>query len=140
MDKRAKSIGIGAVLSVTVIGMVVYGITMLSAPSTPTAPQQATTATNEATANEVIYNSTGFAPQALTVPVGTTVTFLNKTELPLWVASDPHPGHTSYSELDTSIEFQDHVPPANPSYSFKFERRGTWTYHNHNSSITKEEL
>lgn len=131
MDKRAKSIGIGVVLGVTVIGVVVYGITMLSAPSTPTTPQQATTTTSEATANEVIYSSAGFEPQTLTVPVSTTVTFLNETELPLWVASDPHPDHTSYPELDTSIEFQDHVPPGNPSYSFKFERRGTWSYHNH---------
>ena len=132
MDKRAKVIGTSAVLGLTVIGIVIYGITALN-PSSDQSPsqQQSPTATIESTTSEIAYSSSGFSPSSVTVPAGTTVTFTNQTDLPLWVASDPHPDHTSYPELDTSIEFQDHVPPGNPSYSFKFERRGTWTYHNH---------
>lgn len=130
MDKRTKAISVGAVFIIMAIGIIYSAVTVLKPPSIETSSQQESQ-TQITPSSKVTYDQNGFSPQSLTVDVGTTVTFENNTELPLWVASDPHPDHTSYPELDTSIEFQDHVPPGNPSYSFKFERRGTWSYHNH---------
>ena len=58
----------------------------------------------------------------------------------MWVASDPHPSHTGYSGTTK----QQHCPDVQgvafdqcsigPSYSFVFQKIGTWGYHNHASA------
>lgn len=80
---------------------------------------------------QVIYDDSGFQPKQITVTKGSTVNFTNKTQLPMWVASAPHPEHTNYPELDAGVIEGDHIAPGNPSFSFKFDKPGTWIYHNH---------
>lgn len=84
----------------------------------------------EATAiNEVSYDSDGFSPEGITVEAGTKVTWTNNSGSDMWVASNPHPVHTDFSSFDQK--------KAGDSYSFTFEKAGTYDYHNHlNSSDT----
>lgn len=74
----------------------------------------------------VEYTDAGFVPNTVTVPVGTTVIFTNNTEESIWVASDPHPVHTKWSEFD-----QKEGVKKEGSYSFAFTQKGAWSYHNH---------
>ena len=79
---------------------------------------------------EVVYTEDGFEPATITVSEGDTVTWENRSDVPMWVASDPHPSHTDYPEFDASEGF---APGS--SYSFTFDRTGNWGYHDHLSSF-----
>lgn len=104
--------------------------------ATQTSPRTEATQ-SEAPAVETVtvtHDENGFSPSAVTITKGSTVNFVNNwVDMPMWVASDPHPEHTSYPELDTSAELQSEIPPGNKSYSFTFEKSGTWGYHNHSA-------
>lgn len=67
-----------------------------------------------------------FSPAVVTVKVGDTVTWTNEGDSSAWVASDPHPVHTGYLGFDAKA-------PIGPggTYSFTFEKAGSWNYHNH---------
>lgn len=76
-----------------------------------------------------------FAPDAteatttVCIPVGGTVTWVNKSAEDLWIASVPHPTHTDYPGFDSL--------GAKDSYAFTFERAGDWGFHNHrNAAVT----
>ena len=74
----------------------------------------------------VTYTDDGFVPDILTVKAGETVTFVNESSSPLWVASALHPTHTLYPEFDNK-----YAVPKGGSYSFIFTKVGTHPYHNH---------
>jgi len=82
--------------------------------------------TAETTSATVTYTNDGFAPAELTVKAGTTVTFINQSGSPMWVASAPHPTHTLYPEFDEKASVT-----KGGSYSFTFDKVGTHPYHNH---------
>ncbi|MEM3074850.1 MAG: hypothetical protein QW727_02830 [Candidatus Pacearchaeota archaeon] len=84
--------------------------------------------------------SEGFSPSILIIKVGETVNFVNKMSSPSWPASDIHPTHTIYPGSDikkcgTSEEIKlfdackgilrDEI------YSFTFNEKGSWNYHDH---------
>lgn len=124
---------------VVIVILVGYGFVTLKIGQQDKSTQPAakfTPATKKADAQTVtiIYDKNGFSPNMVEITKGTTIKFVNKwTDMPMWVASDPHPEHISYPEMDTSAEFRTEVPPGNESYSFTFERAGTWGYHNHSA-------
>lgn len=68
----------------------------------------------------------GFVPESLTVPVGTTVRFVNQDAYWHWPASDPHPSHTFYSELDPRKP----IGP-NTTWEVTLTNAGTWGIHDH---------
>lgn len=74
----------------------------------------------------VEYTDKGYIPSVLEVSSGETVTFINKSNRSMWVASDNHPTHSIYPEFD-----QKGTSRSEESYSFKFERVGEWSYHDH---------
>jgi plastocyanin len=87
----------------------------------------------------VTYTDQGFSPSTVTINEGDSVTFVNKSANPMWVASDPHPLHNGY---DGTTRDQHCAPgyagPApfdecgtSPSFTFTFTKTGTWGYHNH---------
>ena len=88
------------------------------------------------TAN-ITYSSSGFSPSTVTVKVGGTVTWTSQGGAEMWVASAQHPTHTAYS----GTTLQEHCATgANDSFdqcangatfSFTFDKAGTWRYHNH---------
>ncbi len=82
--------------------------------------------TPAATVTEVSYTADGFIPKDITIKAGDSVRFANNSASLMWVASDNHPTHELYSEFD-----QKTAVPNGGVYTFKFDKVGTWTYHNH---------
>jgi plastocyanin len=80
----------------------------------------------------ITFTDKGFSPSPATVKVNTTVTFVNESTSPMWVASDPHPTHTLLPGFDElkSVE-------KGGTYEYTFVKVGTWTYHNHMNPSTK---
>ena len=74
----------------------------------------------------------GFSPTSITVKKGTKVTFTNKGSTSHWPASDPHPTHTDYPEFDPKHEIK-----TGESWTFTFDKVGTWRYHDHLNSGEK---
>ena len=74
----------------------------------------------------VEYTDSGFTPKSVTVKVGETVTFVNKSKKGMWVASAVHPTHQEYPEFDQKTSVKN-----GESYSFTFTKPGSWKYHNH---------
>lgn len=67
-----------------------------------------------------------FTPNVVKIKKGTKITWINKSEKPVWPASNPHPVHTGYAGFDSFGGLK-----AGEDYSFVFERAGSWKYHNH---------
>lgn len=112
-----------------------------AATTSPTTAPAAPTSSQPATAT-ITYTASGFSPATLTIAQGTTVVFKNESSNPFWPASNVHPTHTLYD----GTTLQQHC--ANPtsdtfdacggiapgtSWSFTFNKVGTWAYHNHMS-------
>jgi plastocyanin len=76
--------------------------------------------------NLVSMEADGFSPSTLTVESGETVTFENSSDDDKWPASNDHPTHELYPGFDA----KNAVLPGE-SYSFTFERAGSWGYHDH---------
>ncbi len=67
-------------------------------------------------ANEITINSTQYAPKTLTVTKGATVTWTNKEAKPHTVTADDN-------------SFASKVMKENETFSYKFEKAGTYAYH-----------
>lgn len=93
----------------------------------------------------VVYDGASFSPASVTIARGGTVTFTDSAGATMWVASDVHPTHMNYD----STSREEHCAPgyagAKPfdqcgkgaSFSFMFDKAGTFEYHDHaNSSAT----
>ena len=74
----------------------------------------------------VNYTDSGFSPRTITINKGQSVRFVNNSDRLMWVASDFHPTHNIYPEFDA-----DKGVPSGSFYEFKFEKLGTWNYHDH---------
>ncbi len=95
--------------------------------TTPSAPEEApSAASTPKQKHEVTYTADGFAPAVLSIAVGDTVTFTNKSGSAFLPASNPHPMHTDYSDFDSKTEI-----PDEKTYEFIFTKPGEWGYHNH---------
>lgn len=67
----------------------------------------------------------GFIPGTITVSKGTLITFTNKDSKQHRVSSDPHPTHTNLKGFDSPNLKK------GESYFFLFDKKGTYTYHDH---------
>jgi plastocyanin len=80
----------------------------------------------------VSYTNNGFQPSNLgTIKAGDKVVFTNNSSGQMVVASDPHPAHSNYPEFESSSL------GAGQSYTFTFQKTGTWGFHNHLNSSHK---
>lgn len=68
----------------------------------------------------------GFNPQQVEIQKGETVVFENEDKEDHWPASNTHPTHQLYPEFDPK-------KPINPgkSWEFKFDKPGSWGFHDH---------
>lgn len=87
-----------------------------------------------------------FAPQSLTIKAGDTVDFVAKDSAGRWVASNVHSVHREYpgsgiEKCGTSEEDQIFdsckILASGETFSFTFNEKGTWKYHDHKSSGTR---
>ena len=74
----------------------------------------------------ILVEASGFSPEIIRIPLGATVTWVNKDVRVTWIASDLHPTHTVYPEFD-----QKEGMSKGESYFYKFTRKGTWGFHDH---------
>ncbi len=89
----------------------------------------------------VDYSATGFTPKTITIKQGDTVTFTNSSSGSMWVASAVHPTHEAYDGTTrtehcvagaASASFDQCANGA--TYSFKFDKVGSFNYHNHSAA------
>jgi plastocyanin len=85
----------------------------------------------------VTYTGNSFSPASITIKKGDSVKFVDATGAGIWVASNPHPIHNGYSGTtvdqhcpDTTGTAFDQCSPGT-SYTFTFQKVGSWGYHNH---------
>lgn len=126
------------------------------APATP-APTETTAVINSTGAGDtssttpgsvapltqtIHYTASGFTPASVTVANGGTVTWVNDSTGPMWVASDAHPTHTDYDGTSRTTHCAaGYTGPApfdecgnGSSFSFTFDKAGTFGFHNHSAA------
>ncbi len=90
--------------------------------------------------HQLEYTNKGFTPETLEIKLGDTVSWVNRSDKPMWVASDQHPSHQDLPGFDQKgIESQNtglkFIPSANAHhggvYQYTFTKSGSWKYHNH---------
>lgn len=88
----------------------------------------------------VLITQNGFEPKSIEINAGDTVVFKNTTENPSWPASAKHPTHTVYPNsgiekcgtADESKIFDACKGLSkDETFSFTFNEKGTWGYHDH---------
>ncbi len=86
------------------------------------------------------YTDAGFTTTSMTINSGDTVRWVNNSSHGMWIGSATHPTHTAYSGTtvaqhcpDTSASAFDQCESTKKgtSFSFTFNKEGTWGYHNH---------
>jgi len=86
----------------------------------------------------VSYDGSSFSPASITIAKGGTVTFTD-TAGSMWVASNQHPSHTLYDGTSRAQHCSagysgsapfDQCGPGS-TFSFTFNKAGTWDYHDH---------
>lgn len=90
----------------------------------------------------VRYDASGFAPKSVTISAGQKVTFVNDGAGPMWVASAEHPTHAVYDGSDRVAHCSGSYTGATPfdqcqngpTYTFVFNKAGTYQYHNHSAA------
>ena len=91
----------------------------------------------------VIYGDNGFSPATVTIKKGDTVTFVNQSSRNMWVGSAMHPTHSVYDGTNLTSHCAAGATPSfdqckdvsnGGSYSFTFNKTGSWGYHNHSAS------
>src|SRR3989338_4655211 len=79
----------------------------------------------------------GFNPSTLTIKSGETVTWVNKLSSQSWPASAVHPSHNVYPESGGCIGSKFDACRGlkqDETYSFTFNQKGAWKYHDHLSA------
>jgi plastocyanin len=103
-----RSVFIAGLAAALVMGMGIFGT---GRNGSVTRAQQTTSAT------EVKIDNFSFGPVTLTVPVGTTVTWTNRDDIP----------HNTVSTDDPKI-FKSKVLDTDEKFSFTFSKPGTYSY------------
>ncbi len=91
--------------------------------------------------NIIVYTDKGFSPNILKIKVGEKVIFKNESSQPMWPASDVHPNHSVYSGTtlfehcgtpleNSAFDACRGILPGD-SWSFIFEKKGSWNFHDH---------
>lgn len=75
---------------------------------------------------EIVLTEEGFSPRDARISRNTTVRFSTDAGRHFWPASNLHPSHDIYPAFDP----QRPLAPEE-SWSFVFEQRGAWGYHDH---------
>lgn len=102
--------------------------TVTTVTTTPSSSTNTTTPATDSTSTQatvITYSDNGFSPATITVKNGDTVTIKNTSDHTMQFDSDPHPAHTTNTELNVE------KVSAGGSQTFVVKRTGTFGYHNH---------
>lgn len=108
--------GLGALL-------IVLGGVWFFSNSRPSKPSQPAAVNLSSEVAKVDIKANQFISGTIKIKPGTTVTWTNKDTKPHRIAADPHPAHDSSPGL-----LSDDLNKGD-SYSYVFEKTGTFTYH-----------
>jgi len=107
--------------------LILAGFVFVSVGIFPTVKQEMSYNQKEAPfVTSVLLTENGFEPNEISVLLGSEVTFSTTLDKPFWPASNLHPQHTIYSQFDPMRPIE-----SNESWSFVFNKEGTWNYHDH---------
>ena len=84
--------------------------------------------------HQITITADGFSPKTITVKAGDTVTFFNEDSNQHWPASAMHPTHNVYPESGGCIGSKFDACKGlaqGESFSFTFNKKGSWKYHDH---------
>lgn len=76
--------------------------------------------------NEIRVTENGFEPDSVATLIGQEIVFQNETNREIWPASNFHPTHKLYSELDP----HEVIEPGD-TWSFVLDKEGLWYIHDH---------
>ena len=136
--KKTHAIVTGMIAIIILVGALVWpnndtpAVSNTQTTLPPSSEQRAAVETNEQPAITTIeYSDAGFEPKEITVKQGARVQFINNNpQIPMYVATDPHPEHTDYPEFEAGVVLQRHPQPGE-NFSFTFDKTGNWSFHNH---------
>jgi plastocyanin len=113
-----KPLGVGGIIGLLALGGFLWWYTRGSSEVSSSVVQSGVAT--------VRITEDGFNPAELTVTPGTVIRFTNDDEYWHWPASDPHPTHTFYSEIDP-------LEPVAPGTSWEVTvtKPGAWGLHDH---------
>ncbi|MBI4263359.1 MAG: hypothetical protein HY657_03200 [Acidobacteria bacterium] len=97
-------------------------------PTSPTTPDPGSGGGGSSSGTTITITSSGVSPRALTVPVGSRVTFVNNDSRVHDMNSDPHPEHTDCPEIN-AVGF---LTPGQSRQTSNLNTRRTCAYHDHN--------
>src|SRR5690348_16574182 len=89
-----------ALFAATLAAEVLLGVTCGKSSGTSTSPSPTLTCANLPNATTFLIANNAVCPQAMTVPLGTRVTFINNDSRAHEMNSDPHPEHTDCPDLN----------------------------------------
>jgi len=75
---------------------------------------------------EITITEDGFVPDSIKIAQGERIRFVNKSDMPSWPASNPHPTHEFLGGFDPLRELN-----SGDSWEFTFVVPGDWAYHDH---------
>ena len=136
MNKSIITVIVVAIIALG--GYFLFGKNYQSTITQPSAQQPIAQPTVEqtpfATEQVVTFTDTGYSPNTLIIKNGETVVFKNQSSRTMWPASAMHPTHREYPTtggcLGSTFDACKGFLP-NETWSFKFEKTGTWKFHDH---------
>ena len=152
VTKNLQLIGVGVIT--LIIGIIIgsFAFRVAQQPEV-TIPPVAQPPVSEKNLIEI--TNIGFKPSTLTIKAGEVVTFISKATAPVWPAGDSHPTHDNYPSdayallgdqaksfgskacveygIRKSADVFDPCKMLLPeeTFSFRFNEKGTWGFHNH---------
>ena len=139
--KKSFVIGLIFIVLIIVLGIAYYGL----AKGAGINGNAVNSNSGKSNVYTIEMSEKGFSPNSLEIKQGDTVKFVNVGNIGQWPASAKHPTHTVYPGSDIkkcgTVE-EAHIFDAckniqpGESWSFTFNEKGTWGYHDH----SKKEL
>lgn len=108
------------------MGFVLAASLALAACGGDSEPQSTTVGQVQVPVATVEYADGGFVPDRVEINQGGQIKFLNRSDRPLWPASNIHPTHQVYPGFDAKGPIG-----SGEAWVFNFDQVGVWRYHNH---------
>lgn len=144
-------------ISSIVISLIIGGLLGFYISQASIEPKQVTPTVAEPPVSEknvVQITDKGFVSNTIKIKAGEVVTFISKATAPVWPAGDNHPTHDAYPSdvynlpgdqaksfgskacVEYGIRKGDVFDPCRlllpeETFSFRFNEKGTWSFHNH---------